>query len=68
MALEERTGAAKTSVPSKKKKGMYEDRRIVVFLGGLDLMRVNAGEPLGQSFYTPGTTYSQAVLRLPIGL
>jgi hypothetical protein len=39
---EERTGAAKTSAPGKK-KGIYEERRIAVFLGRLDLMRVSEG-------------------------
>lgn len=32
---EERTGKAKTSVPNKKKKEMYEEKRIVIFLGEL---------------------------------
>jgi hypothetical protein len=42
MALEEHTGAAKTSVPRKKKE-IYEERRIAVFLGRLDLMRISDG-------------------------
>jgi hypothetical protein len=33
--LEVRTGAAKASVPNKKKKEIYEERRIAVFLSGL---------------------------------
>ena len=66
MALEERTGAAETSVPNKKKKWTYEERRIAVFLSELDLMRVGVGEPelLYRNRWFPGTTYSQAVLRL----
>jgi hypothetical protein len=43
--LKERTGAAKTSVPIKKKREIYEERRIVVFLGRLDLIRVGVGWP-----------------------
>ena len=66
MTLEEHTGAAKTSVLSKKKKGIYEERRIAVFLGGLNLMTVNAGEP--ELLYTElvflwGTTCSQEILQ-----
>ena len=41
-ALEERTGAARASVPNNKKKEMYEVRRIAVFLSGVALMRVSA--------------------------
>lgn len=29
--IEERTGAAKAILPSKKKKGIYEERRIAVY-------------------------------------
>ena len=66
MTLEEHTGAAKTSVLSKKKKGIYEERRIAVFLGGLNLMTVSAGEP--ELLYTElvflwGTTCSQEILQ-----
>ena len=32
-------------VASKKKKEIYEERRIAVYLGELDLMRVGVGEP-----------------------
>jgi hypothetical protein len=68
MALEERTGAAETSVPKKKKKWTYEERRIAVFLSELELMRVCVGEPelLYRNRWVSGTTYShwQAVLRL----
>ena len=39
-ALEERTGAAKASVPNKKKREIYEERRIAVFLCGLFFMGV----------------------------
>lgn len=60
MALEEHTGAAKTSALSKKKE-IYEERRIAVFLGGLDLMTVSAGEPellYGESvFHSIGETH-----------
>jgi hypothetical protein len=66
MTLEEHTGAAKTSVPNKKKKGIYEERRIAVFLGGLDSMTVSAGEP--ELLYTElvfvwGTTCPQEILQ-----
>jgi hypothetical protein len=44
-ALEERTGAAKASVPNKKKKEIYDERRSAVFLSGVSLMRVGAGKP-----------------------
>ena len=53
MALEEHTGAAKTRVPSKKKE-IYEERRIVVCLGGLGLMAVIE---VSQSFYTPSRNF-----------
>jgi hypothetical protein len=43
--LKERTGAAKTSVPIKRKKEIYEERRIVVFLGRLEIMRCGVGRP-----------------------
>ena len=33
-------------VPRKKKKEIYEERHIVVCLGGLGLMAVIAGEPV----------------------
>ena len=39
-ASEERTGAAKASVPNKKKRERYEERRIAVFLCGLFFMGV----------------------------
>ena len=70
MGLERRTGAAKMIVPSKKKKEIYEEGRIVVCLGGLGLMAVIAGEPeplyMNRIHGSPGTTvtYSQVVLRL----
>jgi hypothetical protein len=44
-ALEGRTGAAKTSVLTKVTKVIYNGRRIVVVLSGLDLMKVSACQP-----------------------
>jgi hypothetical protein len=49
---------------------MYEERHIVVFLGGFDLMRVNAGEPellYTESVFLWGTTCSQEILQLAHG-
>jgi hypothetical protein len=43
--VEERTGAAKMGVPSKNKREIYQERRIAVYLGELDLMRIGVGEP-----------------------
>ena len=65
MALEEHTGAAKTRVPSKKKE-IYEERRIVVCLGGLGLMTVSPGEPellYTESEFHWGTTCLQEILQ-----
>jgi hypothetical protein len=57
---EERTGAAKTSVASKKEKEIYKERRIAVFLGGLDVMRVSAALRASQSFlYTESVFFGE---------
>ena len=44
-ALEARTGAAKARVPNEKKKEIYKERRIAVYLSGVGMMRVGAGKP-----------------------